>query len=384
MQIRTNRILIVSASVGSGHTQAARAVAAELKSRYPQLVINIADFMAGDNSYLNTLIKETYLKMVEFTPNMYDFLYRWTYNTQSGVKVQNLLAKIMKKNMLKLLRRYRPDMLICTHPFPCGAAAYLKRRGLLDIHLAGIITDFAVHSLWVYREVDSYFVAAENLKGELVAQGITPERIHVTGIPIHPVFSRPADRSRVIEEFQFDHNMPILLVMGGGLGLGGVRQALAGLNSISRPLQAVVVTGHNTALRRALKKPDFVFKHPMHVLGFTHQVRKLMGAASLLVTKPGALTLSEALAAELPMVLFEPIPGQEEENARYLSERGAARWVKQSDDLAAEVDGILADSKHMEEMKTAARAISNPFAAARVVDVLKERLTDLSRTASGY
>ncbi len=384
MQIRTNRILIVSASVGSGHTQAARAVAAELKSRYPQLVINIADFMAGDNSYLNTLIKETYLKMVEFTPNMYDFLYRWTYNTQSGVKVQNLLAKIMKKSMLKLLRRYRPDMLICTHPFPCGAAAYLKRRGLLDIHLAGIITDFAVHSLWVYREVDSYFVAAENLKGELVAQGITPERIHVTGIPIHPVFSRPADRSRVIEEFQFDHNMPILLVMGGGLGLGGVRQALAGLNSISRPLQAVVVTGHNTALRRALKKPDFVFKHPMHVLGFTHQVRKLMGAASLLVTKPGALTLSEALAAELPMVLFEPIPGQEEENARYLSERGAARWVKQSDDLAAEVDGILADSKHMEEMKKAARAISNPFAAARVVDVLKERLTDLSRTASGY
>lgn len=384
MMTRTNRILIVSASVGSGHTQAARAIAAELKSRYPQLTVTIADFMAEDNSYLNTVIKETYLKMVELTPNMYDFLYRWTYNTQSGVKVQNLLAKIMKKSMLKLIRRHRPDLLICTHPFPCGAAAYLKRTGLIDVHLAGVITDFAVHSLWIYQEVDSYFVAVESLKAELVARSVAPERIHVTGIPIHQDFSRPVDRSRAVTEFQFDAHQPILLVMGGGLGLGSVRQALAGVNEITRPLQVVVVTGHNAALRHALKKPDLIFSHPVHILGFTHRIRELMAAAALLITKPGALTLSEALAVELPMVLFEPIPGQEEENARYLSEHGAARWVKQSAGLAAEVNGLIADAERLEEMKEAARAIRAPFAAVHVVDVLTAKMAELPQTASGY
>lgn len=383
MQVRPNRILIVSASVGSGHTQAARAIAAGLRLRYPQLVVDIVDFMAEDHSYFNTLIKEAYLKMVEFTPNMYDFLYRRTHHAQPGDKVHNLLAKVMKRSMLKLIRRYRPDMLVCTHPFPCGAAAYLKRTGLPDLYLAGVITDFAVHGLWVYREVDSYFVATSSLQSELTAQGIVPDKIHVTGIPIGPDFSKPVDSSVVMEELRLDKNMPVVLVMGGGLGFGGVRQALISLNSISRPLQIVVVTGKNTALRRNLKKESLLYKYPMRVLGFTNRVRELMEAAALLVTKPGALTLSEALTVELPMVLFEPIPGQEEDNARFLAACGAARWARQPEGLVAEVESVLADTLLQDRMRQAAGAIRRPFAAAAVADVLAPVLTQTLEEASG-
>jgi len=375
-------VLIVSASIGSGHNQAAKAIASHITSHYPQTQVNVVDFMSEENSYLNTIVKETYLKMLNISPNMYDFLYRWTQSPGKGSPVQNLFALTMKRSMAKLIRQYKPDLVICTHPFPCGAAAYLKKKRATNIPLAAVITDFAVHRFWVYKQVDLYFVAGTDLSVDLVKQGIPAWRIHVTGIPISPAFNTPWDDKDIANELSLDANIPTVLVMGGGLGLGGVKHALTSLNQLAIPMQLIVVAGQNAGLRDRLVEAAKSFRHPVRVLGFSDRIPELMNCASLLITKPGALTLSEALAMELPMLLYEPIPGQEKENAAYLTRKGAAIWLKDSEQLSRTVANLLMQPQQLQAMQQKARELRQPLAAKKVVAVINAYLTKRYNTVS--
>jgi processive 1,2-diacylglycerol beta-glucosyltransferase len=359
-----NHVLIVSASIGSGHTQAANAIKAELERQHPDTRVAVVDFLDGDNFSLNTFIKETYIKMIDVFPNMYDLLYRWSQASHKGTTVRNLMSWILKKRMLRLVDRYRPDLIIFTHPFPCGAACHLKRNGMLKVPLAGVITDYAIHRLWIYDEVDFYFVAAAEMKQNLVSQGIAADKIHVTGIPISSTFGEMyADRAAV---------KPIaaqasVLIMGGGLGLGAVAEVLLELDKLEGPHRFVVVAGRNAGLRKDLQLLSRSLNHPVQVIGYTRRIPELMAEADLLVTKPGALTCSEALASGLPMVLVNAIPGQEEDNARYLDYIGAALWVQDQNQLSVVVHQLLSDPFKLVSMKQQARHMGRPEAARQVV-----------------
>lgn len=364
------KILIVSASVGSGHNQAANAMSAELKRRYPGVRVRVADFMGEGNSYMNSLVKETYLKMISLSPNIYDLLYRWSQSSGQFSKVQNIIARAMKRSLLRLYIRHRPDLIIFTHPFPCGAAAYLRRGRRIDVPLVGIITDFAVHPLWVYDEVDQYFVAGEPLRDALVRQGVPAGRIHCTGIPISANFTRVVDRAAVAANLGLDPAEPIVLVMGGGLGVGPVEAAVRALDDSRAEFQMIVVAGRNADLRRQLQAAARASRRRMIILGYTHRVRELMAAADLLVTKPGALTLSEAMAAGLPMLLINPIPGQEEENADYLVSQGAAIRADDVDKLAVIAAGVLAEKEALARMRRSAARLAQPQAAANAARII--------------
>lgn len=376
------KILIVSASVGAGHTQAAKAVAAGIGRRYPAISTQIVDFMAEENSYLNTLLKETYLKMISLSPNIYDLLYRWSQSPRQSSKVQNMVARAMKRSMWRLYLRYRPDMIICTHPFPCGAAAILCRTHRINIPLVAVITDYAVHPLWVYDEVDLYFVAEKEMHNDLVKYGIPDGRIYSTGIPIDASFSQHVERAAIIEELRLEPGLPTVLVMGGGLGVGPVREALSNLDSSESPLQIIVVAGKNAVLRRQLQQLAKRSRHHMVILGFTHRIRELMAVADILVTKPGALTISEALSQALPLVLFSPIPGQEEENAEYLVRQGAAILVERIDTLGAEVTALFANPEKLAEMRSGAHRLGQPRAADVAASIIGNCMT-LGRAAAG-
>jgi processive 1,2-diacylglycerol beta-glucosyltransferase len=369
-----NNVLIVSASVGAGHIQAARAVAAQMSRLYPTAGIEIVDFMDEENPYLNTLVKETYLKMISLSPNVYDLLYRWSQAPRPYAKIENMVARAMKRTMMRLYRRYRPDIIICTHPFPCGAAAFLRRTHKIDVPLAAIITDFAVHQFWVYSEVDLYFVAGKELRDELVARGISAGRVFSSGIPIDPIFSAKVDPGLVSREFGLADSVPTVLVMGGGLGVGPVLAAFQQLDSIASPLQIIVAAGENSLLRRQLEQAACLSRHPVTVLGYTHRVRELMAAADILVTKPGALTLSEALALSLPMVLFSPLPGQEADNAAYLAGHGAALLVGRLDLLGEVVTGLLSRPEALAAMRENASRLGRPQAAEQAAQIIGGRL----------
>ena len=382
MPVPFQNVLIVSASVGAGHHQAARAVAAGIKQRYPAADVTIVDFMGEENSYLNSLVKETYLKMITLSPNIYDLLYRWSQADRRFPGVQNLVARAMKRSMLRLYIRHRPDIIIFTHPFPCGAAAYLRRRHKLAVPLVGVVTDFTVHPLWVYPEVDLYFVAGGELEAELVRQGIPAGRVYATGIPIDAGFGRLVERGAVVRELGLSSLMPTVLIMGGGLGVGPVAEAVRALEETDRELQVVVVAGRNAALRREVQAAARSSRHRVAALGYTRRVRELMAAADLLITKPGALTVSEALAASLPMVLVSPIPGQEEDNARYLVARGAAVLASNTGEVGRVVSRLLARPDELEAMRIVARRLGRPEAAGAAAAIIGGRLTG-RRVAAG-
>ena len=366
MAAAKKRVLIVSASIGSGHHQAARAIAAELMRRQDNLQVTIADFMEDTDSYLAAFMKEAYLKMLELSPNMYDLVYRVSQAPLPGFKAQGLLARVLQGGMAQLVRRHRPDLIIATHPFPCGAAAYLRDSRRLRAPLVGVITDFAVHRLWVYEHVDAYFVAAPEIKRELSALGVPARRIYASGIPVHPQFTANAGGRGILGELSLAADQPLVLLMGGGLGMGGIRQALASMDELKLPLQFVVLAGKNKELQEKLQEETKSLRHAVRVLGYTDRIPELMRAAAMLVTKPGALTVCEALVSETPLLLYEPIPGQEWENAVFLTQRGVALWAKNRQELKDGVTTLLTRPEQVEKLRKEAEALRRTAAAAAV------------------
>ena len=364
------KFLIVTASIGSGHNKAAEALVNEIKIKHPDAEIHMVDFMSTKTAYLNGFLKEAYLKILDFVPDVYDFFYNLTAGKSQGISVKSLLALTMKSNMESLIKQYQADVVICTHPFPCAAAAYLKKTKQVNIILAGVITDFTIHQLWVYNEVDLYFVANQKIREALAKRDVALDKIHDTGIPIDLSFGIQYDKEELLRKFNLKSDLPVILIMGGGLGLGGVKFALNHLETLKKSIQILVVAGVNSDLWADLKEIAKNSKHIVEVWGFSNNVQELMAVSTFIISKPGALTISEALAMELPMLLHEPIPGQEKENAAYVESIGAAIWIKDNQKLTEIVEAVLYDSAKLLKMQVKAREHKRPNAAKDIIFIL--------------
>jgi processive 1,2-diacylglycerol beta-glucosyltransferase len=243
-----------------------------------------------------------------------------------------------------------------------------------------VVTDFEAHALWMDGCVDLYCVAAEETKARLVARGAPAENVVATGIPISARFSAKTDVQAVRRNMGLRDDLPILLVPSGGFGMGPIGQILAQLDKVEREFQTIVVTGKNEELRRELAAQDR--KHPTHVLGYASNMHELMAISDLLLTKPGGLTTSEALAMGKPLFIFNPIPGQEAANSDFLLERGAAAKVNRAEDLPYRLEQLLG-TKKLSEMARAATVLGRPNAARAVCEeVLKRQGVNDSCTTS--
>src|SRR6185503_2952781 len=234
-----------------------------------------------------------------------------------------------------------------------------------------VVTDFEAHALWMEPSVDLYCVAAEETKARLVARKVDGEGVVVTGIPIGGRFSQPIDAAIVRRRRGLRDDLPTVLVLGGGFGMGPVAEILGSLDSIEREFQIVVVAGRNADLRRELAAQDR--RHPTHVLGFVTNMHEMMAVADLIVSKPGGLTTAEALALGKPLFILNPIPGQEAANSDFLLERGAAAKVNRVEDLPFRVDRLLGSPK-LKEMAASARALGRPDAAPAVCEAVRAAL----------
>ena len=367
-------ILVVTASMGSGHNKAANAVAEAIKRKYPVNKINVIDFMSTETAYFNSLVKDIYLKMLDHTPSVYEFFYKFTSDSTKGSTIQSVFAHAMKKDMRELIKKYEADMVFCSHPFPCAAASYLKQTGEINIPLITVMTDFCVHQFWLYKNIDIYFTANDLLKKEMVNQGLLEERIFVTGIPVGYNFRVDYNRDDLLAKFKLEKDKPVALIMGGGLGLGGVKNALCQLERLEKDIQILVITGANVALWSEMNEYAQHSKHKIFVWGYSHNIQEFMSVATFLISKPGALTISEALTRELPMILHDPIPGPEVDNAKFVSDNGAAIWVRHQDTLDAVVREVLSDATILPKLRNNAKVLKKPYASDNIADVIANML----------
>ena len=389
------RVLIATVTAGGGHVAAAAALEEAWRALRPDDIVERVDLIKFFSPLHKKIYEDGYVKLVERAPELWGMLFGKTDNPRVARRLSKLrraFPSSSRKKFTRHLKHFRPGAVLCTHYAPLETLALLKSsegrvtRGPNLIEkmktritrpsekwkhpfVVSIVTDFEAHALWMDPCVDLYCVAAEETKARLVARGAPAENAVATGIPIAAKFSSKPDARAVRKILGLRDDLPVLLVLSGGFGMGPVAEILAELDKVPRPFQTVVVTGRNEELRRDLAAQNR--KHPTHVLGFATNMHELMAVAGLIITKPGGLTSSEALALGKPLFILNPIPGQEAANSDFLLERGAAAKVNRVEDLPFRI-GQLLGSKKLAEMAKAAKSLGRPQSATAVCkEVLK-------------
>ena len=320
---------------------------------------------------VSRVVSDGYLRMVKTIPQLYRYIYHRAERATEVGRFRTWAHQSTAGNLRPLMLAMRPDVVVCTHAFPCGAMAEYKSLFSDAPPVVAIVTDFAVHGFWVHERVDRYVVATDAMRDAIVARGIPNEAIAITGIPVRREFVRSSEpRTALRERLNLPNDRRIVLLMGGGLGIAPIEAMLAALQPVREPFAAVVIAGRNTRAARRLAEAAERLDFPVRALGFVDNVYDYMHAADVLVTKPGGLTTSEALVAQLPMVLCRPLPGQEERNARVLVESGAAIRSRAIEELPALVETLLSDGKARERAVAAALRIGRPNAAAEAAAMI--------------
>ncbi|HEY5258682.1 MAG TPA: glycosyltransferase [Candidatus Baltobacteraceae bacterium] len=365
------RVLFLSANVGVGHVAAANAVCAALRERDPNVKVQVVDSYKYAALVVSRVVSEGYLQMVKTIPQMYRFIYRRAEKATEVGPFRTWAHQFTAGNLRALMERERPDVVVCTHAFPCGAMAEYKRMFDDAPPVVGIVTDFAVHAFWINTDIDGYAVATNEMRAQILARGVAPDRVAVTGIPVLEKFSRNGEtRSALRARLGLPHDRNVVLMMGGGLGLGPIVAMMKELERLDEPVCVVVIVGRNARLEQRVLAAARGIEYPLRVLRFVDNVYDYMHAADVLLTKPGGLTSAEALVAGVPMLLFKPLPGQEERNVRYLTEHGAAVRARTPADLAAAVADLIEDRPKREAMARATGEIARPKAAREIAAMI--------------
>jgi len=370
------RVLITTITAGGGHLQAAAALQEAWLQTRPQDTVQRLDLLTLFSPLHKKIYAEGYVKLIAHAPELWGMVFKKMDNPKLVRKLarwKNALGSNSTRKFARFVKQFAPDAVLCTHYLPVELLGGLRQKWPGPPPLTvSIVTDFEAHALWMDANVDLYCVAAEETKARLVARGAPAGRVLATGIPISAKFSGSVNSAAVRKHYGLRDDLPILLVLSGGFGMGPVGEILAALDRSERPFQTLVVAGRNDLLRRDLAAQDR--RHPTRVLGFVTNMHELMAVADLLLTKPGGLTASEALAMGKPLFILNPIPGQEAANSDFLLEHGAAAKVNSMDDLPFRLDQLLG-SKKLAVMARAAKALGRPAAAADICRAVVERLT---------
>lgn len=367
---RKTRLVIFSVSAGAGHVRAAQALVAACERWYPDAEAIHIDLMDHVPKLFKTVYADSYLKVVERHPALWGYLYHKSDHEQADSGLNRLRRAIERLNTAKLgklLRELQPDQIICTHFLPAELLSRKIKNGKLTTPVWVQVTDFDLHALWVQQRINGYFAATEEVAWRMAERGIPAETVRVTGIPIMPVFGQPYDRAACAAEFGLDPNRTTLLMMSGGMGVGGIEQLAERLLQLEGDFQIVALAGRNEKLLADLKAIAGRFPGRLLPLGFTKVIERVMAASDLAITKPGGLTSSECLAVGLPMIVVSPIPGQEERNADFLLENGAALKACDAGALAWRVQHLLDHPERLAELRRNALACGRPDAARNVL-----------------
>lgn len=367
------KILLLSVSAGAGHMRAAEAIKAAASLGDASFSAKHIDVMNYVTSGFRKLYTDFYIGLVNHHPALWGYVYQLTNDAEPGSKIQKLRRGIESLNtraLLKEIESFQPDVIVCTHFLPAELLSREKRKGNLNCPVWVQVTDFDLHRMWVHEHMAGYFAASDEIAFRMRALGIPGDTIHITGIPIMPVFGGPLERETCAREFGLDPAKKTLLLMGGGAGLGSLDAVAARLLKIDPDFQLIALAGRNAEALAALQATAAQYPGRLLAQGFTDKVERLMACADLVVTKPGGLTVSECLAMGLPMIVNSPIPGQEERNADFLLEQGVAMKACDAVTLEYRVKLLLNDPAKLAEMRSKALALGRPKAAQDVLKIM--------------
>lgn len=331
-------VIFTESKIGEGHYQAAKAVANELEQLLDKSSVTIISGIAHIHPLLEWLCIKTYFSLLRFTPSLWRLVYRGIH------KKSKLLTVIFAWRLEKWLREEKPDIVICTHPACISALEYLKRKSSAFL-LAAICTDFDFHPFFVSKFVDVYFVPHEMAKARLVEEfEIDVEKIYDVGIPVHAKYESLTSKSAQLSFDKSSSRKLNVLILGGGEGIGPLAELIDIFKPYQEQFHLTIVTGKNRKLYHTLSRHNYPF---VDILGYVHNLEEWYKLVDFVLTKPGGLTVSEAIACGAFCILVKPIPGHEEANKDFLVRQGLAIYANNLHTLPEEILDLVSNEEYL-------------------------------------
>lgn len=411
------RILILSTSTGGGHMKAAEALKTFFENK-SDVVVEVVDTLEYISTLLNKTITESYLHMAKRLPKMFGVLYSSSNKENKFSDMIILLNKLFSRKLLSLITAFNPDVIITTHMFPTTMVSNLKRKNKINVPLVCIMTDYAPHRTWINSNVDAYIVANSDMTDQMVEMGAPINKIYPFGIPIKPSFYVKQNKNKILKEIGLNPQKTTLLIMAGSFGVTNILDIYNKIVSIDVDFQIIIITGKNKRLYKTfkrrlskdlsplvnqkihVKKSDLIknsikiqsqkledlikkirnqtmesYSKETRLIYFTDEVYSYMQSADLIITKPGGLTVSEAIASKLPMAVFDAIPGQEEENAEFLVKNNMAVKIGKGSNCKNIIEELLKNKNSLFSMKKSCESFDISKSNENIYNLIQELIS---------
>ena len=371
-------ILLFYASYGSGHLSAATAIEQYIRENYPDAKTLKIDCVEYINKSINKISTSAYKSIILKTPMLWGQVYKLLKN-DTILDITQFSNRFMAKKIFTLFEDFEPDLVISCHPLGGQITSFLKSHKKTNCKLATVMTDFASHKQWLIGKdyTDYFFVSNIEMKTSLISEGIYPNKIYVSGIPISPNFYKNYDKENIYKSLNIAKNKKNIIFFGGGsLGLSSSSNIQAILTSLLQATdeshQIIIISGKNQKLYNDFQKTinNTYHKSQIKLIDFTTELPELLPITSFVITKPGGLTITECISTNVPIILINPIPGQEKENAQYIADNKMGIWVKENKPTSEYFQEIFNDTKLIEEIKENQKKYSHINSTKNICDIL--------------
>ena len=363
------KVLILTISAGQGHNKTACAINEYLQSC--GVDVEVVDTYKYFNTPLSNIVEKGYLLSTKFTPGIYGTIYSQEEKKDHNNKLNfvDMIGKIVSKDFYEFIEEKNPDAIVATHVFAANLITKLKEKNGCNAKTYGVVTDFTAHPFWETVDLDYYVTPSSVLNNQMINKGIPEEKILSFGIPIESKFSQATEKKDARKALEIEDKMTVF-VMTGSMGYGDVLKYVKDLDEVPYDFQIITVCGNNDSLKEQIDQ--FNSSKKIYNYGFVDNVDVIMDASDVIISKPGGLTVSEALAKKLPMIIIDPIPGQEERNKEFLINNGLAISVSENVSVGEAMYQLIAGEKRIECMKIMAEEIGSPLSSKLLGDFIIE------------
>lgn len=363
------KILILSLSAGAGHTRAAESLREEAALHFPNAVVEHHDLIEFVGRPMKLVYRDFYHMVTKNAPLVWGYLYQKTNSPLARETIQSTshLQALMAPRLARFLRAFKPDAIICTHFVCAEMISSLLNEKEYQPPIGVVITDYQIHHLWMVQGVRSYFVATDAMKTDLCALGIPESTICVSGIPVSSHIISATRQPHLYERFKLKEDRPTVLVLSGGWGLQDTSVVVQTLAESKLPLQICAVAGSNTVLKHKLKQCAIPPHITLRVFDFVKDIHNLYAISDVVISKAGGLTITECMARGLPLIVTDPLPGQEEANVAFVRAHHAALLAKTPKELLNKTHRILTNTASRDTLIRNMRTVARPQAAHRIL-----------------
>lgn len=367
------KVLILTTSTGEGHNQAANSLLeAFLEANYECIK---HDFLGSNSKFLNKAIVKGYEITASRFPAIYGFIYNVTDNNFFNKILQIIFSKNSNK-LLNLIKSIKPDLIIGTHPLTVNIISKLKIKGM-NTPFISVVTDFKAHYTYINPKVDAYITGSDYTKQSLIDRGISSNKIYPIGIPIRESFYTNDKNIIYIKDKEYFN----ILLMSGSMGLENIYYVLNELLTNENKLRITIVCGNNESLKDHImsKCIEDHSNKKIHILGFSNDIAYLMEYSDLIISKPGGLTVTEAIVKNLPLIIPFAIPGQEMENTEFLSSNGYAHHIDKIKDINNCINYFINHPEALESMKDRLKTLASTYSIKDIVTIGNNLIAKLNK-----